>query len=355
MKKLIVVTDMLIDKNKLSEDSVKEIFESLKEYDIETTIVESPVMNGEEFSEYAAEMEKNGVEGIEDNPELVKEISDADYLITHFSPVSSRVINAGKKLKFIGVARSGCENISLETASEKGIKVAVAAGRLADPVADYTIGILLSECRNISRLSLRPNDGKWTGERPGNFKYVKCLRNKQVGIIGLGIIGKKVAERFKGFGVKLMAYDPFCPDSELKKYECRRVDLPELMQTADFICIHARLTPETRGLVSRKLINLMKPNAFIVNTARAALVDEAALTDALKAHRIAGAALDVFTEEPLPEDHELRKLDNVTLTPHIAGGTSDQAEISFRIITEELKRYLNNEKMVNERIFKKNE
>ena len=96
----------------------------------------------------------------------------------------------------------------------------------------------------------------------------------------------------------------------------------------------------------------MKPSAFIVNTARADLLDEAALIQALKEHKIAGAALDVFSEEPLPEDHELRKLDNVTLTPHIAGGTSDQAEISFRIVTEDLKRYLRNEKMMNERVFR---
>lgn len=352
MRKLIVVTDILIDQNKLSEESVKGVFESLEEFDIETVVVESPSMSMEQFSEYAGTMEKNGVEEMEDNLELLKEIADADYLITHFAPVSSRIMEAGKKLKFIGVARSGCENIYLKAASEKGIKVAVAAGRLADPVADYTVGILLAECRNISRLSLRPSDGKWTGKKPDNFKYVKCLRNKQVGIIGLGIIGKNVAERLKGFGVRLMAYDPFCPDSDFEKYECKRVDLPELMKTADFICIHARLTSETKGMVTKELINQMKPSAFIVNTARADLLDEAALIQALKEHKIAGAALDVFSEEPLPEDHELRKLDNVTLTPHIAGGTSDQAEISFRIVTEDLKRYLRNEKMMNERVFR---
>lgn len=352
MRKLIVVTDILIDQNKLSEESVKNVFESLKEYDVETIIVESPKMSMEEFSEYASTMEKNGVEELEDNPVLVKEVADAEYLITHFSPISSRIIEAGENLKFIGVARSGCENICLKAATEKGIKVAVAAGRLADPVADYTVGILLAECRNISRLSLKTNDGKWTGEKPDNFKYVKCLRNKWVGIIGLGVIGKNVAERLRGFGVRLMAYDPFCPDSDFEKYDCKKVDLPELMKTADFVCIHARLTPETKGMVTKELINLMKPSAFIVNTARADLVDEAALIQALKEHKIAGAALDVFSEEPLSENHELRGFDNVTLTPHIAGGTSDQAEISFRIVTEDLKRYLRCEKLINERVFR---
>ena len=153
-----------------------------------------------------------------------------------------------------------------------------------------------------------------------NSSYIPDLPGKTVGIVGLGEIGLKVAKRLTGFDMKMLAYDPYA--KEVPDY-IKLVSLEEIMKESDFVTIHARLTNETKGMISAELINLMKPTSYLINSSRSALVDEEALYQALKEGRLAGAALDVFDVEPPGKDYPLVRLENVTITPHMAGGSSD--------------------------------
>lgn len=240
-------------------------------------------------------------------------------IITEFCPITRHLIDSCPRLKLIGVLRAGCENINVRYATEKGIAVFNTPGRNADSVADFTVGLLISESRNIARGHAGLKRGEWIREYP-NQAYIPELPGKTVGIIGLGEIGRKVARRLAGFDVRLLGYDPYVSQSP---EGLQLVDLPTLMAESDFVTIHVRLTAETENLISRDLISRMKSTAYLINTSRSALVDEQALADALRERRIAGAGLDVFNVEPPGKDYPLVVLDNVTITPHMAGGSSD--------------------------------
>ncbi len=346
-RKIVFMTDTSIPTERVMEEDVQEILKRLEAYDTEIVYVrDQKGWTRQQFVEYASEMEKTGADAQVQCQELLEEAKDAEIIIANFAPVGTEIIKAAPQLKFIGVTRSGAENVAVDTATAQGIKVCVSPGRLADPVADYTVGMLLAETRNIARSNMALSN-EWDSARPMNFPAVRSLKNKWVGIVGYGMIGQCVAKRLQAFGAKIMAYDPFTPDAVFESTDCKRVSLEELMESADFISVHARLTKDTEGLVSREMIEKMKPSAFFVNTARAGLVDEEALTEALLNHKIAGAALDVFVTEPLPEDHPLRKCDNVTLTPHRAGGTSDLAALSVDILVDDIERYLKGEPLLH--------
>ncbi len=166
------------------------------------------------------------------------------------------------------------------------------------------------------------------------------LTGKTLGIIGLGAIGKEVAKRAACFKMKVIAYDPYVSEKEAKKVGAKLVDKDTLFREADFVSVHAKVTEETINLVGEKEFNLMKPTAFFINTARAALVDQKALYSALREKRIAGAALDVFENEPLKPDDPLLELDNVVLTPHIAGACEDNYKKASLIVTQGIKDYI---------------
>lgn len=347
--KIVYLTDTSIPTERVMEDDVQEILKKLEPYNVDITYVrDQKGWSRQQFVEYASEMEQKGADKMEQCEELLNKAKDADIIIANFAPVGSKIIEAAKKLKLICVTRSGAENVAIDTATENGIKVVVAPGRLADPVADYTVGLMLAESRNIARDSMNAK-GEWDSSRPLNFEHVKSLRNKTVGIVGFGLIGRNVAKRVQSFGCNVIAYDPFLNEDVMKENNAKKVSMEELMSNADYVCVHARLTKETEGLVSKELIKMMKPSAFFINTARAGLVDEDALIEALKNKSIAGAGLDVFKTEPLPKDHPLMNLDNVTLTPHRAGGTSDLAALSVDIVVKDIERFLNGEELVNKR------
>lgn len=244
---------------------------------------------------------------------------DADIIVTQFCTITRALIDHCKNLKVIGVLRAGCENVNLDYATEKGILVVNTPGRNADAVADYTIGMMLAEARNIAKAHLALKQGEWIRQYP-NSASIPDMCGKKVGLIGFGEIGRKVARRLAGFDAEVLCYDPFVskfPDN------VRPCDLPELMRLSDFVSIHVRSTRETENLVSADMIALMKPTAYLINTARPAIVDEDALYAALRDRRIAGAAIDVFNVEPPGKDYPLIQLDNITVTPHMAGGTRD--------------------------------
>ncbi|MDW7655912.1 MAG: 2-hydroxyacid dehydrogenase [Bacillota bacterium] len=265
------------------------------------------------------QIERGGSDVYEPPQEIRDACKDADIIITQFCPITRSLIDSCPQLKLIGVLRSGCENINLDYATQKGIAVFNTQGRNADSVADFTVGLMLSEARNIARGHAGLKQGEWIREYP-NASYIPELPGKVVGLVGLGAIGRKVARRLSGFDVRLIAFDPYV---RTPPEGVALVSLETLMADADFISLHARLTPDTEKMISRELIDSMKPTAYLINTARSALIDEEALADALRERRIAGAGLDVFNVEPPGITHPLVVLDNVTLTPHMAGGSTD--------------------------------
>ena len=294
--------------------------------------------------EYIGKAEKEGVEWVEPADDLLELLKDVDAVLMQWSPFNSKMIDAAPNLKFIGSMRSGFENISADYAKSKGIVVRNCPGRLASSVADHTLALILSENRGLLRINLRGTGGQWSTDMSDEpFKRPLCMQT--AGLIGFGIIAQEVAKRLKGFGTTVIAYDPFTPDEAFAKLGVTRVDLDTLLQKSDIVSVHARLTDETRGLIGEKEIAKMKPTALFINTARAGLVDEAALIRAIKEKRLAGAGLDVYATEPFPEDFPLLTMDNVTLTPHSAGSFSGVMPLSLSIICNTFRRYLNGEEV----------
>ena len=295
------------------------------------------------FEEYVQRMEKEGPEWIEPDQEVLDKIQDADILLIQWGAVSSAVIEMGKKLKFIATIRSGCENINVDYAKKRGIQVSFAPSRLAEVVADMTVALTLSECRGIVRRNLIANHGKWTEEKYNDASHA-AISNLVIGIVGYGGIARTVARRFcAGFGSKVIAYEPITSPEILKEDGVEQVELDELLRQADVVTMHARVCKETIHMIGEREFSLMKPNAIFINTARAALVDEKALIQALQTGKIRGAGLDVYEKEPLPLDSPLLSMDNVTLMPHSAGITNDILKNTLKIIKTEFERFLKRE------------
>lgn len=247
----------------------------------------------------------------------------SDYLITGGAhAVTRELLESGKHLKLVHKWGVGVDEIDLAAARELGIKVARTTGSNAIPVAEFTVGLMLALARHIPRGHIAMQDGRWTkGElSPSTF----MLNNRVVGIVGMGAIGRHVATRVKAFGSRVIynsrtRLDP-AKEAELG-IEWR--ELPALLAECDVLSLNCPLTKQTEGLIGAAQLAMMKPNAVLVNVARGGVVVEDDLVAALKAGTIAGAALDVFAQEPPPADHPLLAMHNVIVTPHLAGACGD--------------------------------
>jgi D-3-phosphoglycerate dehydrogenase len=265
--------------------------------------------------------------------ELIARIGEADALISGTEPVTARVLDAAPHLKVISKHGVGYENIDLDAAKAKKIPVAIAGGAIADSVADMAMALLLALARQVPQGHASIKEGEWK-------RFVGPeLRGKTLGIVGLGQIGKGVCRRAKGFGVRLLAYDPFPDLAFAGSWGVDYLPLDEVLETSDFISLHVPVTPETRGLINADRLSRMKPTALLINTARGELIDETALYDALKNGTIAGAATDVFISEP-PGDHPLLALPNFIATPHSAGQTPEGLRRMGEITAENALRVL---------------
>lgn len=285
-------------------------------------------------------IEKDGPEAVSLGPQVTDNLAEFHVLVVQFAPVSRVFLEAASSLRVIGVLRGGTENVDVESATARGITVLNTPGRNARAVAECAMGMILSEVRNIARSHACLKSGQWRRTFP-NSEAIPELYEKTVGLVGYGAVGRLVAGYLHAFGSRVVAYDP-CVEDDTSPAEL--VDLETLMATSDVVSVHARLTDETHHLVGEKELDLMKPSAVLVNTARSGLVDEVALVRALSERRIMGAALDVFDTEPLPPDHPLVKLDNVTITPHLAGSTVDAFRNSPKLMAGHLARMLKGEK-----------
>ena len=276
--------------------------------------------------------EKGGSEVFEASSELIAAVTGADAIVTHVTPVNKAMLDAAPDLKYIGVLRTGYEHINMDVCRERGITVFNAEGRNAVAVADQTVALMLCEMRNIARGHAALMSGKWIKTFP-NVMYSHDMKKCTVGIIGVGKIGTLVAQRLKGFGCRILGCDLYLPEEEILRRGCdEAVSKEELLSRSDFVTMHMVYNEGDPPLIGSEELALMKKTAVLINCARAGLVDTDALVAALKENRIGGAAIDVFDQEPLPEDHPLLGLTNVTLTPHSAGTTIDSFENSAVII-----------------------
>lgn len=307
-------------------------FHPLRELGVDVSVLDWKLQDFHELQKINIQVEQGGSEVFEPPSYIYQAVKDADIIITQFCTITKKLIDSCPNLKVIGVLRAGYENVNLAHATERGLLVFNTPGRNADAVADFTVGLMIAECRNIARGHLGLKNGTWIREYP-NSEYIPDLPGKTVGIIGLGEIGQKAAKRLTGFDMKLLGYDPYVTNPP---YGIKMVGLEELMSQSDFVTIHVRLSKETEGMVDRKLINLMKPTAYFINTSRSGVADEQALYEALRDKKIAGAALDVFNMEPPGVDYPLVKLENITLTPHMAGGSKDAFWNSPRKLAAEM-------------------
>jgi D-3-phosphoglycerate dehydrogenase len=275
-------------------------------------------------------IEKGGPDAVPLPAQVIDDVAGFEILVSQFAPVGGRLIESARQLKVIGVVRGGTENVDVKMATARGIAVLNTPGRNARAVAECTLGLILSEVRNLARAHACLKAGQWRRSFP----------NSTVGLVGYGSVGRLVAGYLAAFGSRILAYDPFARGDPAP---AKLVDLDVLMRESDVVSMHARLTEETYHLVGPRQLQLMKPTAILVNTARSGLVDEQALIEALQERRIMGAALDVFDVEPLPPDHPLIRLDNVTIVPHLAGSTIDAFRNSPKLMAGHLARLLRGE------------
>lgn len=268
---------------------------------------------------------------------------ETEILLVLFAPVSAAAMDAMPNLRLVGAARAGQENVDVKAATERGIFVHNVMGRNAHAVSDFAIGLLFCEARNIARAHHGIMQGTWR-KKFSNSDYIPEIMGKTLGLVGFGHIGRLVAQKMAGFNLRVLVYDPYVSEEELAKYNTIKVSKEELFQQADFISIHARLTESTKGLVGRDVLKLMKPTAILINTARAGLIDDDALYEALKNKQIGGAAIDVHDSEPLGENSRWLELDNVTLTTHIAGTTAEALTNSPYLLIRDINKLLVGEK-----------
>jgi D-3-phosphoglycerate dehydrogenase len=333
--KIICVCDMAIN-----ETVMQPMKELEKEFGAEVVLFHDEQMQTpKDITEVMLKTEQEGADASPANPALVEAAKDADILVVHASPVNTQVIENAPNLKYVAVLRSGTENVNHQLCQERGIKIISAPGRSAPAVADCTVGLMLCEMKNIARGHKGLMEGKWI-KKFVNFNYIHDMRKCTVGIIGAGQIGQKVISRLKGFECNVIVHDPFVPDEVLREKGFEPVSLEELLKESDIVSIHLRLSEKTQKFMGEKEFKLMKKTASFINCARAGLVDEEALIRALQNKEIGGAALDVFSEEPLPQDSPFLALDNVTLTPHVAGTSVDTFGNSVEIIKELLEKEL---------------
>jgi len=261
--------------------------------------------------------------------ELVRAIGEYDaVIIRSSSTVTAEVIAAAAKLRVIGRAGIGVDNIDVNAATKRGIAVMNTPGGNNVTTAEHTVSMLLSLARAIPQATASMKAGKWEKSKFTGSE----LSNKTLGIVGIGNIGRLVAERAQGLQMKVIAYDPFITEEKARELRIELVSLDALLQRADFVSIHTPLLPETRNLIDAAALAKMKPTARLVNCARGGIVDEVALAEALKNKQLAGAALDVFEQEPVPPNHPLLQLDNVICTPHLGAATTEaQVAVSVAI------------------------
>ncbi|MCJ2512348.1 MAG: hypothetical protein KAS60_01250 [Thermoplasmata archaeon] len=282
--------------------------------------------------------------------ELLVNIGRYDAIIVRSrTKVTEDVIQKGENLKVIGRAGVGVDNIDVEAATARKIPVVFSPRGSTVSVAELAMGHMISLARKLVFSDRSIRAGKWEKKKYRGTE----LQGKVLGLVGAGRIGAEVAKRAKAFGMSVLAFDPYLSREIADEIGVELVELPRLLKEADFVSVHAILTPETKGLIGKEELDTMKQTVFLVNCARGGIIDEAALADALEGDRIAGAALDVFENEP-PRDSPLLRLENIHLTPHLGASTTEAQVRAGSIVAEQVLKVLGGERpnqIVNREIY----
>ena len=264
-------------------------------------------------------------------------MGDADFLLLFPGRLSGAVLKAAKKVKLIQLVSAGFDELDLELCRKLGIQVANNGGTNAQDVAEHTVALILGVYRRLVDLDKFARTNRWDELEIGLSTHT--ISGKTVGIIGLGHIGRQVARLLRGFGAYLIYNDVEEAQPELEReLRISRLGLVELLQTSDIVTLHVPLTEQTRHLIGRRELSHMKTTALLINTCRGQVIDEQALTSILKVNRIMGAGLDVLEEEPPDINHPLLSLENVLITPHVAGVTLDTWRRRSEIIYQNMQR-----------------
>ena len=245
-----------------------------------------------------------------DHETLLRHVADADALLVGTARIGPALLDAAPRLRIVARYGIGVDNVDVEEATRRGVVVTNAPGFCREEVAEHVLTLLLCLARGVHLYDRAVRTGDWT--RAG-ARSVRRVAGQTLGVVGFGAIGRTVAERAEGIGMHVIAHDPVAEVTGAEP-----VTLDELLRRADVVTLHTPLTEETRGFVDERFLGAMKPTAFLINTARGALVDQDALQAALADGRIAGAGLDTFVPEPLPEGHPLLESERALLTPHVA-------------------------------------
>jgi len=330
-KRILIVGDSYIPSN-FFKKALEDVLQNIKDIKI---VIETIDLNNEGAFGYPESIEVQ-------EKKIIEKIEDKDILVVSMAPVTSRVIEAGKRLKLICCPRGAPLNIDINAAIKRGVLVVNAPDRSTNAVAELTIGLMLSIARHITKSACAFKNGIV-------LTQYECLgtelEGKTLGIVGFGSVGSCVAKKARALGMKVLVYDPYAPEDKILKVGGEKVELERLLKESDFVSLHPRLSPETFQMIGEKELALMKRNAYLINTSRGLVVDEKALYEALRNQKIAGAALDVLIRDRDPST-PLARLDNVIITPHI-GGTTYEGQIIKSVTTaaEEIKRFLAGEEL----------
>ncbi len=285
---------------------------------------DTPVGN-EEIQEYVG-----------DPVDVADFVDDAQVIITQVAPVDGRLIEHASDLEIIAPARGGPVSVNVDAATTAGIPVLYAPGTNARAVAEYTLGLMLAECKGIARAHCEMMAGRWT---PAIYHYedsAQELYRQTVGLIGFGHIGRLLAPYLSAFEMRILVHDPYVTEEECASLGVEKCSLPILLAESDIVSIHARVTYETRGMMDADAFGSMKQGSYFINTARGPLVDYDSLYKALESGHLRGAALDCHGIEPPPADWPLYQLDNVTLTPHVAGASRETARRKAETVIKDI-------------------
>lgn len=264
-------------------------------------------------------------------------------VIRSATSVSPEMLEKAPNLKLVIRAGAGTDNIDKKSCEAKGVKVENTPGANNNSAAEHAIALMLTALRHTHNANTTMKSGGWDKSKFTGLE----LSNKKVGIVGFGRIGQIVAKRLQGFEPEVLFFDPSLEKSDLP-YAKKAADLKEIFSTCDVITLHTPLTDKTRGMINAEFLNLMKPNAILVNASRGGIVDEAALASVLKENKIYGAGFDVFATEPLETDSPLRTLEHLVLTPHLGAGTQEAQQRVGKMSVNQLKEFFINNQVVNE-------
>jgi D-3-phosphoglycerate dehydrogenase len=293
-----------------------------------------------------------GMEGLKEYMGKAEDVEHygkgAEIIITQLAPFSASIMDNLPELKLIAVSRGGPVNIDMKAARARGIRVVNTPGRNASAVAEFTIGAILAETRNITKGHDALRKGEYRGDLYRADVTGRELSEMTVGLIGYGEVGRRVVKFLKAFGCRILVSDPYVQlSADDLKDGIVQCSLDRLLEESDVVSLHPRVTSETTKMMNEQTLRKMKKDATLVNTARGPLMDYDALYEVMKSGHLRGAMLETFSIEPVPPDYPLLQLPNVTLTPHIAGASVKTVTYAAGLAAEEVRRYLAGEPLVN--------